>query len=499
MDKQLIKKNIICSLITQIVTVVCGFIVPRTIISAFGSETNGLVSSISQFLSYITLLEGGVSGVISAALYKPLAQNDTQKINAVVNASKKFFFQLGTIYTVYSVIIGIIYPLIKKVEFSSAYIFALTMVLASSMMMQYFFSVSYSILIKADRKIYLFYNTHTITVLLNAVLVLLAVKLFSDILIVKLISAAVYAINPIFFSVYANKHYKLDKKVEPDEQAISQRWDGFGQTLAYFIHSNTDIVILTFFSTLSTISVYSVYLLVASAMKNLVAAISNAIVPSIGHLIGMEDIEKVRKAYFQYEYGIFLISSVLFCCCMGLVVPFISVYTKGITDADYIQPLFGYLIVLAEMIYCFRDPSTSLIYAAGKFKQTAKYAYAEAGLNIVVSLCLVGRYGLVGVALGTFAAMALRWFLHIYYLKTDIIFASARETLKTAAIFFLDVIILIIIYQLVVPNIMDSYFMWVKYGILGFLLTVSVIASSNYLLNKDRYVEFVLLCKSKVM
>lgn len=55
--------NIISSLTLQVVTVISGFIIPKIILTNFGSSVNGLVSSLNQFLSYITLIEGGITGV----------------------------------------------------------------------------------------------------------------------------------------------------------------------------------------------------------------------------------------------------------------------------------------------------------------------------------------------------------------------------------------------------------------------------------------------------
>lgn len=72
------KLNIVMSLMTQIVAMLCGFVIPQLMISAFGSEAYGATSSITQFLAYITLLEGGIGGVARAALYKPLADHDTE-------------------------------------------------------------------------------------------------------------------------------------------------------------------------------------------------------------------------------------------------------------------------------------------------------------------------------------------------------------------------------------------------------------------------------------
>ena len=70
MNKKVAAKNVIASLIYEIIAILYGFLIPRIILKTFGSEVNGLVSSLGQFLNYITLLEGGLTGVIMAALYK---------------------------------------------------------------------------------------------------------------------------------------------------------------------------------------------------------------------------------------------------------------------------------------------------------------------------------------------------------------------------------------------------------------------------------------------
>ena len=101
MKINLIYKNIICSVLLQIVTIASGFVIPKVILVYFGSSVNGLISSINQFLNYIQLLEGGLSGVIMAALYKPLANHDKEKISGIVKAAQSFFQKIGIIYQFY--------------------------------------------------------------------------------------------------------------------------------------------------------------------------------------------------------------------------------------------------------------------------------------------------------------------------------------------------------------------------------------------------------------
>ena len=85
------KKNIAVSLGSQIITLICGLIVPGAMIRAFGSEAYGATASITQFLAYITLLEGGIGGVARAAFYKPLARGDMETVSAIVKEIRRFF------------------------------------------------------------------------------------------------------------------------------------------------------------------------------------------------------------------------------------------------------------------------------------------------------------------------------------------------------------------------------------------------------------------------
>ena len=87
--------NMISGLVLQFFTLVSGFILPKIILTCFGSEVNGLVSSLNQFLSYITLVEGGITGVIIANLYKPIVEQDNNKISSVLVTADRFYKKIG--------------------------------------------------------------------------------------------------------------------------------------------------------------------------------------------------------------------------------------------------------------------------------------------------------------------------------------------------------------------------------------------------------------------
>lgn len=434
-----VKKNIITSLLCQIITILNGLIIPRLILGAFGSEVNGLVSSISQFLNYITLLEGGLSGVIMAALYKPLAEKDTKRVSAIINATNQFFRRIAVLFVGYMLIVATLYPLFVHTSYSWGFVASLATIIGITLFIQYFFSLSLRLLINADQRGYVVFSAQIVFTIINFIFTLIVINIYPEIHVLKIANVIAYCIQPIVFATYVNKNYKLDRSIPPDKDAISQRWDGFGQNLAYFIHTNTDVVVLTIFCTLLDVSVYSVYYMVIGSLKRLVMSISSAVVPSIGNTLASGDTNKINEAFDIYDTGINLITTFAFACGIILIVPFVNIYTSGINDTNYIQPVFGILLLISEAIYCYRDPYVSIAYASGRFKETAKYAYIEAISNILISVVLVIRFGLVGVAVGTFVSMCYRLIMHVIYAKKNILY---RPISKFAASFARSTLIL---------------------------------------------------------
>ena len=105
--KKKLAKNTISSLLFQITSVTCGFILPRLILESYGTNVNGLVNSITQFLTVIAFLELGVGAVVQSSLYKPLADEDNAAISKIIVSANKFFRNLARILLVYIIFLMI--------------------------------------------------------------------------------------------------------------------------------------------------------------------------------------------------------------------------------------------------------------------------------------------------------------------------------------------------------------------------------------------------------
>lgn len=453
--------NTITSLALQFVTIISGFIIPKLILSAFGSETNGLISSLQQFLNYIALIEGGLNGVIMANLYKPLVAKDYKKVSSIIKTSDNFFKKISYILIAYTVVLAAVYPFIFKTSFSWGFIFTLTIILSIKLFVQYCFSLSLRNLLNADKRVYYVSLTQIALIIFDTISAVAVIKIFPNVHILKLVSAIIFAAQPILYNRYVKKHYKLDKNAKVDKQLLKSRWDGLAINMAFFIHSNTDITIISIFRGLKEASVYSVYALVTTGLKQLCQSLWRGLGPSIGKLYAAGDQKALNKRFDTFEYITFMLTYFLFSIAGLLITPFVQIYTAGITDANYYQPLFGALILIAEGIYIIREPYVNLAYSANKFKDIRLHAIIEVVLNITISLALVPWLGIIGVAIGTIVAMTYRTLFHVVYLRKNLINRPFSKFLRIFTIFTIPTITLLFACAIFLPFREPTILNWI--------------------------------------
>lgn len=489
-------KNIILAIISQVITLICGFVIPKLIIENFGSSVNGLTSSIAQFLGYISLLESGIGPVIMSALYKPIAKKDNKEIANIIKSSQKFFRTIAYIFLIYLIILCIIYPTLINNEFDSWFTISLILIIAISTFAEYFLGMTYKLFLNANQKGYIVSNIQIVTTILNAIFVVALVKIGCNIQIVKLASVSMLALRPVLQYAYIKKKYNINLKGADSNYKLKQKWDGLAQHIAAVVHSNTDIAVLTILSNLKEVSVYSVYLLVVNGIKNLILSLRNGTDALFGDIMAKEEKKLLNKGFRIYELFYFTIITIIFTCTLVLIIPFVSVYTKGISDINYIRPLFGCLIVLAEFMDCIRIPYLTLIYSAGKFKETRNGAWVEAGLNIGISIILVIKYGIVGVAIGTLVAMTIRTVEFIIFTSRNILNRKLMESIKRIIIITVQVLLIYIIKILILDKfVISAYLDWIILAIITATITTLLVVTTNIIIYKNDFKDALNILK----
>lgn len=488
--------NTVSSLALQVVSVICGFILPRLILETFGSDVNGLVNSITQFLGVITLLDLGVGAVVQSALYKPLADNDTNMISKIYVSANKFFRRLAEILLVYVVLLMIFYPMLVNKSFGHMYTALLIAAICISSFAQYYFGIVNSLLLNADQRGYIQYVAQIITLILNTFACYIIIKLGASIQIVKLTTSLIFLLRPLFLVFYVKKHYSIDKKITYTEEPIKQKWNGMAQHFASYVLNGTDNIVLTMFSTLGNVSIYSVYNVVIIGVKNALLSVTNGFQSLIGEMLAKKETMKLNAFFGFVEWFLHTGTTLVFGCTGVLIVDFVRVYTYGINDADYIQPLFAVLITIANAGHCLRLPYNILILAAGHYKQTQSNYIIAMILNIVVSIATVKMWGLVGVAIGTLIAMAYQTVWMAKYDSKNIICWPFKNFLKQCGVDAITVIIASLA-TFKIPMLSVSYISWFLLAIEAFGIWLIISIVINTIFYRERVLSIFIRVKRR--
>lgn len=490
--------NTITSLILQVVNLISGFILPRLILGSFGSEVNGLVNSISQFLGVITLLDLGVGAVVQSSLYKPLVNNDNSMISKIYVSATKFFRRLAMILLVYIFLLMAFYPLLVNKNFGYLYTILLIAAISISSFAQYYFGITNSLLLSADQRGYIQYTAQIITVILNTIACAVLIKLGGSIQLVKLTTSLIFLLRPFYLTWYVKRHYVINRKITYEEEPIKQKWNGMAQHFASYVLGGTDNIVLTIFSSLANVSIYGVYNIVITGVKNALFSMTNGFQSLIGQMLYKNEKENLNNFFSYVEWFMHTGTTLIFGCTGVLLVSFVKVYTNGITDADYIQPLFAVLITIANAGHCLRLPYNILILAAGHYKQTQSNYIVAMILNIVISIATVKIWGLIGVAIGTLVAMFYQTVWMAWYDSKNIICWPFRNFLKQTAVDALTVV-LSSLATFKIPLLSVSYSAWVLQAIEVFAIWLMIVIIINLIFYRDKLNTLLVKVKKKIV
>ena len=448
-------KNLIFSLFGQIITIALGLILPRLWIVSYGSEVNGLLSSLSQFLVYLGLFEAGIGTATLQALFKPISQKNWDEVSGVLSATHKYYKRTGRWYFLGLLAMSLLYPVISNSSLSYATVFGAVFFSGIGNVVSFYFQGKYVFLLSADGKSYITKILSTVSFIANSFLKVILIPLNVNIVIILAAGFIVQCIPAFYTLWYVKKHYpdvRIDAR--PNDEALSQKNYVLVHQISSLIFRNTDVLILTTLCDLKIVSVYSMFKLIITQVEQILQIPFDSVNFALGQLYQTDKSKFIRQIDVAESlngaayYSIFSVTLFLF-------LPFMRLYTKGVTDVNYIDPWLAILFILIALFTCIRIPMLQTIMYAGHFKSTLKASIIESVINLVVSISGAIILGIYGVLLGTVAALLYR--------TNDIIIYSNRKILdrspwKTYAVHLVNMAAFLAL-QLLFPLLIDS--LWV--------------------------------------
>lgn len=417
--------NLITAVGAQLLILLLGLLVPRLTLVNYGSEVNGFMTLVVQLYGYIGLMEAGLGTSEWQALYGPVAANDRRTISCVVNTAHRHFQKLTLYYAGVVVAVSLLLPLLVDSALPFGVMCAYFLLFGASYVVNFWFVAAMRPLLQVEGKNYV--NT-AISFVFSVGSTLAKIVMLSagmDLLTLQVVYCGINVAQVLVYFLYFRMRYQwLDRSVPPEEHRLQQRGAFFWQQLCQLIFTCTDTFLISVFCDLKAGSVYAVYMLAYNAINQLVYLVVSSTQFVLGQIWHQER-ARYLKVHQAYEAGLMAVACTLYATMYVLLLPFVELYTAGVTDVDYYDAALPLLICLSGFLGTCKYVPLTLVNVACHARQTMKQTLGEAALNLGISVALIPVCGVRGALAGTCAAQLFRVVAGARY--------TNRKLLKTAS------------------------------------------------------------------
>lgn len=401
-------KNITTNIGTVLILAVIGFVTRKIFLDTLGEEYLGLNGLLSSVIGMMGLIESGVGVSIVYNLYKPLADNDTPVIISLVQLYRKIYRTIALGFLFISILM---YPFLGhfiEMDAPFASITIIYFIFVFNSCLGYLMADKYA-LINCDQKGYRlagYYLGYQIFMYLVKICILVYLKNYILFLTVDLVCQLFYnliikwQVNRDYPYIKTTKRYQVP--IEIKKNIIKNVKALFISSVGGFMLHSTDNLLISAYVSLSTVGLYSNYVLLVNQVKSLATPFLNGVKDSIGNLISSESREKQYEAFNMFYLVNFIVISFITIMLYAFLNPFIGWWLGE-------KYLFNKWIVgiICANLYVDMIRSSAFIFktTSGIFVQDKYIPFLTGAINLIASIALVKFIGFAGILLGTMIAI----------------------------------------------------------------------------------------------
>lgn len=435
-------RNMAAGFFNKTFTMLLSFVSRTVFIKVFGVEILGINGLFANILAFLCLADLGFSTAMTYSYYKPIAENDTEKIAALNHFYKKVYLAIAGGITVIGLALIPFLKYIVNLEREVDHLYVYYLLTLASTVVSYLFVYKTTVLY-AHQEGYVVTKYNTIMGTFSALVQIADMLIFKNYIVYLCVGIVFTFINNIYVSHIADKRYPyIKKKSELDKADKKSIFGNMGSVFLYKVSSvlmnSTDNIIISKLIGTVIVGYYSNYLTVINMISSYISILFNSFTASVGNLMVKESPEKQYKIFKNIQMISAWCSIVLCSCVYALINDFIVLW---IGDGFLIDDLTVLAVIINFFLLCILNPIWIFREAAGIYRKTKYIMVICAVLNIVLSIVLGKLIGLSGVIFASAISKLLTyiWYEPIilfknYFHKAPIkFFASALSILALTA------------------------------------------------------------------
>ena len=407
-----------------------GIIVTRLIIGKFGSDFNGLNSTANQIINVLLLMEGGFTLASNVALFAPLSKSDYITTNSILNATRQIFKKIGFAFLGVGIAVAAFYTVLVKSALPQEFVFTLVLMALAPQAVNFFYTTSYRILLQAQQKEFVITGFTALTIGAGHIVNILLITHDGKMWMIRFVTMCFAILNCFLITSYTKrKNSFLDSSVEGDNRLIKGTKDVMAQKITGAIYSSWPMIFLSISTAGGTIlaSVYAVYNSVFMIIKALLHAVIDAPRLGFGEMLSQRKREEVWPSFKEYEFVAVFLIFVTIITAFVMILPFISLYTRGIADTNYYDEWIAVFMALICVFELLHIPSGHLINMSGNFKVSKNFQVIACVVLVISMFFLGSMFGVHGMLLSLLIVALLLAFLEIIYIHSYFFSKKTRD------------------------------------------------------------------------
>lgn len=391
------------------ISLLLAFFSRRVFLDCLGDEFIGLAGTLGSILNFLNISEIGIGTCIAYFLYKPIADNNQDKICEIVSLFGYLYRIIGFIILIGALIISVFFPIIFKNEnVSLGIVYFVFYAFLATYLLGYFINYR-QILLDSDQKTYkITMWTQTGVTIATILQIIIAYRTHNPYLwagIQILLSLfTCWVLNWVISREYP--WLKTDKK--RGREILKKYPEILVKAKQIFIHrmknaflSKTDEILIFAFESLQMVAHYGNYVMIVGKLTSLFNSVLTGMNASIGNLVAESNRDNTQKVFWEYLTFRYWITGTFIIALAFLFNPVIEWWL----GSQYLLEYHIVFLILLNMYIMLTRPSIDLFINAYGLYDDVWAAYAEGAINLIITLIFGYLYGLIGILLGKVISM----------------------------------------------------------------------------------------------
>lgn len=408
-------RNMIWGTLNKIISIIVPFIIRTIIIKVLGSEYLGLSSLFTSILQILNLTELGINSAIVFCLYKPIANNETDEICALMNLYKKLYRIIGGIILILGILV---LPFLERLISGNIpqgiNIYILYIIYLLKTVLTYWLFAYKSALLTAFQRNDIISNINSIVYIIQSTIQIFLLFVTKNYYAYIIIMPIMTIVNNIVCAVIAKKMYpqyickgKIDDKTK---DILKNKVLGL---LVYKICGATrnsfDSIFISAFLGLNMVAIYNNYYMIMNSVMIFLGVITSSMLSGVGNSVVTESVDKNYKNMNQFNFMYMWISGWCTICLLCLYQPFMKLWLGEQYMLD-----FGCVILLCIYFYALQIGAIRAVYAdaVGLWWETRYRAIIESVVNVLLNYILGKAFGIHGIIIATLISLI---FINFFY------------------------------------------------------------------------------------